>query len=165
LRFFIRQQTGKVWFDTLLLRIPLLGGCLQSLALSRLALAMTLTLDSGMPIAKAIRLSLKASGNAFYEEQGDFVERELHQGETLVTAISSAGILPDDFRHILSTAEQSGRIPEAMRHQYKRYQEEGERQMKALAQLAVWIVWVVYAAFMVIMVLRIASIYFSALPK
>ena len=37
----------------MLLRVPVLGGCLEAIAMSRLCLALQLTLDSGMTIMHA----------------------------------------------------------------------------------------------------------------
>ena len=48
----------------LLLRLPLVGPCLRALALGRFALALSLTMEAGLSLGKALRQSLAATGNA-----------------------------------------------------------------------------------------------------
>jgi type II secretory pathway component PulF len=80
-------------------------------------------------------------------------------------AVTGAWVFPDEFRHILAVAEESGRLPEAMRHQARRFQEEGERKIKGLMQTATWLVWLIYAIFAIILISQLAGIYVGALNK
>ena len=50
------------------LRIPVLGPALETLALSRLAWAMYLTMNTGMDVRRAMRLSLASTNHARYIE-------------------------------------------------------------------------------------------------
>lgn len=162
-KFLFRNMKGGHFIDVALLRLPFIGPCIQSLALARFALALNLTLNSGMSIMKAVRLSLQATGNAAFTAESDRIEKELRSGEELSQAITGTGVFPEDFRHILEVAEESGRIPESMAQQYRRYQEDAAYKIKALAKVAVWGVWLFYGLFIVIMIFQIASIYFGAL--
>jgi type IV pilus assembly protein PilC len=154
---------GKALVDAALLRVPGIGPCLRVLALGRFTLAMHATLDTGMSILKAVDLSLQATGNAAFTAQSDTIVQELRAGEALTLALTGTGIFPDDFRNMLSIAEQSGRIPEMMARQSRHYQEEASRRLKALTTMAAWGVYLVYAGFMIVMIYQLARIYFDAL--
>jgi type IV pilus assembly protein PilC len=154
---------GKAVIDALLLRVPVLGPCLQALALGRFTMALHLTLDSGVSIFRAVRLSLEATGNAAFVSHIDEIDRELREGESLTLALTGTGIFPDDFRNLIAIAEESGRIPEVMRKQANHYHEEAARRLKALTAAAAWGVYAVYAVFMIVMIFQLAQIYFSAL--
>ncbi|HYT95424.1 MAG TPA: type II secretion system F family protein, partial [Gemmataceae bacterium] len=58
------SRSGAV--DGFLLRLPALGPCLRALALGRFSLSLRLTLDSGLPVADALRLSLTATDNTAF---------------------------------------------------------------------------------------------------
>jgi type II secretory pathway component PulF len=160
LRSFTRQKASV---DRLVLRVPVLGPTLEALLMGRLALALQLTLDSGLAITRALRLSLRATGNAAYSEAADRVVRMLKDGNTLYEALALVRLFPEEFMQIIAAAEEAGRVPEAMRQQAEYYYEEAARRLKLLAQAASFGLWLLYAAFMVFMIFRIASVYLNAL--
>ena len=61
------RQKGAV--DGFLLRLPVLGPTLRALALTRFCLGLRLTLETGMPITKALELSLRATDNDAFVAQ------------------------------------------------------------------------------------------------
>jgi type IV pilus assembly protein PilC len=149
--------------DRMLLRVPALGPCLEALTLGRFALALQLTLDSGLSIARGLRLSLRASGNAAFSEAADRVVRVLKDGQTLHDALAQSGLFSQEFLAIIANAEEVGSVPEVMRHQAAYYHDEASRRMATLAKLASLGLWFLYAAFMIWMIFRIASVYLKAL--
>jgi type IV pilus assembly protein PilC len=150
-----RSLHQKPRVDTLLLRVPVVGPALRALALGRFALALRLTLETGMPITKALRLSLQATGNAAYVAGTEAVVATLRGGDDLTLALSDGVLFPEDFRNIVAVAEESGRVPEVMQHQAEYYQEEAGRRLTVLMRLAGWAIWLVVAIFMVIAIFRI----------
>jgi type IV pilus assembly protein PilC len=154
-----RTLPDKPLVENFLLRVPVIGPCLQAFALARFTLALGLTLDTGLSVVKALRLSLRATGNAAYVSRTPQVVRSLKNGEDLSMALAGAQVFPLDFQNILAASEEAGRVPEAMRHQAKRYQEEAELRMTALTRAASFGVWVIYAVFMVILIMRLAGNY------
>ena len=108
-------------------------------------------------------LSLQATGNAAYEVQVRSVKEALMNGEDLTTALTQTELFSEEFRSIFAVAEESGRVPEVMEAQCKRFQEDAERKLKALAQMAAWGVWLLYAGFAIAMIFQLAGIYFATL--
>jgi type II secretory pathway component PulF len=144
----------------LLLRLWVIGPCLRALALMRFCLALRLTMETGMSIKRALRLSLNATGNAAFEAQADIVEDAIRGGEELSLALSRAGVFPPEFLDILANAEESGRLVEVMDNQAKFYEEEASLKMKILSRAAAWGVYALIAATIIFMIFRIAmSIY------
>lgn len=162
-RFLIRNRGPQATFDALLMRVPALGACLEALAMGRFALALQLTLDSGLPIVQALRLSLQATGNGVYQSQAPGILQALKSGKDLTSALTQSGVFPEEFLHMVASAEEGGRVPEMMRHQAAYYHEEAERRLKTLTRLLSGAVWLVYAIFMIIAIFSIARQYLSAL--
>jgi type II secretory pathway component PulF len=132
------------------------------LALSRFALALRLTLETGMPIARALRLSLEATGNAAFVAATEPIVAAVRAGKDLTLALGEARRFPEPFLHMVAVAEEGGRVPEMMQHQAAVYQDEAERRLRALFRTVGWAVWLAYAVFMVTLIFRLASIYFAA---
>jgi type II secretory pathway component PulF len=135
----------------------------EALVLARFALALHLTLESGMPITRALRLAMEATGNAAFTARSAVVVQALKNGEPLLEALSRSGLFKEEFLHLIAVGEEGGRVPEVMRHQADYYQEEAGRRLTTLTRLATMLVWLIYAIFMVVTIFRIASIYLGAL--
>jgi type IV pilus assembly protein PilC len=149
--------------DDLLLRIPVIGPCLQAIALMRFCVALRLTMETGMPIASAVKLSMHATGNAAYESREELVRAQIKGGEDLTDALREASVFPPEFLDIMANAEEGGRVPEVMRHQAEYYEDEARRKLTILSQTASWGVYGIVAMLLIFMIFRFWSSYFSLL--
>jgi type II secretory pathway component PulF len=151
--------------DGFLLRIPVLGPCLEALAITRFCLALRLTLETAMPIARALRLSFRATGNEAFAAVSPEAERAVKSGDDLTVALAATRLFPEQFRHVIAVGEESGRMTDVLEQQGKQYAEESELRLKALAQAAGWGVWVVVAGIIIFFIFRIAFSYINAIDK
>ncbi len=158
-----RGMKQKESVDRILLRVPAIGGALHAVVMNRFTLALYITLDTGLSITKALRLSLNATGNAHYAAQGDVVVAALKSGKSLHEALVDSCLFSDDFLNLIASSEEGGRVPEMMRHQADYYSEETARKLTALTQVATTIVWLIYAGFVIYAIFKIAGVYLSAL--
>ncbi len=154
-----RLLRGKAFVDGFLLRTPILGRCLRALALTRFCLALRLTLETGMPIARALRLSFRATGNAAFTDRLDRAVASVQEGDELTAALTATGLFPEEFRHILSVAEESGRLTEVLRQEAEHYHDEANRRMAALTTAMTVLVWLVVAGFIISFVFHIFTQY------
>jgi type II secretory pathway component PulF len=165
LLYLIVSRAGRqaAWMDRLLLATPALGGCMNALVMSRFTLALQLTLDSGLSIMKALRLSLEATGNAYFARHADGIALSLKNGDSLYESLERSGLFTGDFLEMIHSSEESGSVPEMMRHLAGQYQEETSRKMTMLTRVAGGAVWVAVAAFIIWAIFRLAGVYFDAL--
>jgi type IV pilus assembly protein PilC len=150
-------------FEAWLLRWPVVGPCIRAAALSRFCLALRLTLDSSMSPGKALRLSLKATGNGAFQAQADRIGKQVKKGEELTAALGTNSVFPSDFVATLRVGEESGQIPEVMARQAEYYREETARRMKALSQMMAWGVYAIVGVFIIVAIFLIAGVYLKAL--
>lgn len=158
-----RKLLHRPAIDALLLHVPRLGPCLKTLALGRFALALQITLDSGMSVAQALRLALAATGNGAFVGVTPAVEQALKKGNALTTALKEARLFPQDLLDMVAVGEESGRVPEVLRHQAHHYAEEAQERMTALSRTIARAVWLAYVVFMAAAIFQIAGIYLHAL--
>jgi type IV pilus assembly protein PilC len=150
-----RLLQQKAAIDRILIRLPALGPTLQAIALTRFCLALRLTMETGMGIASALRLSMHATGNAAYAADSDRVRKGVRGGEDLAVALQRSSLFPRDFIDIVSTAEEGGRVPEMMRHQADYYEDEARRRMTVLTRVASWGLYLGIAVFLIFLIFRI----------
>lgn len=140
----------------MLLAIPVIGPCIQALALTRLSLAMSLTMDTSLSAPKAMRQSLAATGNGAYDACGNSVAAAVKDGDTIAVALGNTGMFPEEFVAAVDTAEETGQLPEVMERQSRQYQEIASLRLKALTVAATIAVWAGVAILIVWAILRIA---------
>jgi type IV pilus assembly protein PilC len=160
-----RGLRQKAAVDRMLLRWPVVGPCFQALALSRFCVALRLTLESGMSIVKAMRLTLRGTGNAAYEAATEPIVDSIRNGEDLSVALARPPLFPIDFQNIMATAEEGGRLTEVLEHQADYYQDEAARKLTIFTQLASWGVWVLVAALIIFAIFRIALVYIGMIEQ
>jgi type IV pilus assembly protein PilC len=159
----LRQQ---VVVDEFLLRTPVVGSCLRAMAMTRFCMALGLTMETGMSVAKAMKLTLRATANSAFEARIDQINDAIKGGEDLTEALRHTGIFAPDFLDILANAEEGGRVVEVMVHQAKYYEEESTRRMSILTQVASKGVYLLVAVVLIFLIFRIFSIYLGLInPK
>jgi type IV pilus assembly protein PilC len=156
----LRQKAGV---DSFLLGLPAVGPCLRALALGRFCLSLRLTTETGMPIDRALALSLKGTGNAAFAEGTRHVKKGVRKGEELTLALARTRLFPEDFLHVIGVGEESGRLDEVLRQQAEHYHEEAGRRLAVLTSLAGYGVWALVGLFIIIAIFRIFGSYLDVL--
>jgi len=99
--------------DTLLLKLPLAGGMLQRLILSRFARVLGLLLSSGVPIIRALEITSEVLVNRVYRGFLQEVMEEVAQGGSLSGSLRKSPLFPPLLVHLTGVGEKSGAM-EAM---------------------------------------------------
>ena len=151
--------------DAILMRLPIIGSCLEALTMGRFTMALHLTLDSGMSIDKALRLSLKATGSATFTGQTETIVQSLKNGTSLLEALTRSGLFTADFLSIVTVGEEGGRIPEVMRQQTVYWNEEASSRLKTATRLAGSLIWLIYVGFMVWAIFSVGRHFYFGMLK
>lgn len=99
--------------DELLLKLPLAGGMLQRLILSRFARVLGLLLASGVPIIRALEITSEVLVNRVYRGFLREVMEEVAQGGSLSGSLRKSPLFPPLLVHLAGVGEKSGAL-EAM---------------------------------------------------
>jgi general secretion pathway protein F len=99
--------------DALLLRLPVAGGMLQRLILSRFARVLGLLLTSGVPIIRALEITSEVLVNRVYRGFLQGVLEEVAQGGSLSGSLRKSTLFPPLLVHLVAVGEKSGTL-EAM---------------------------------------------------
>lgn len=159
-------RSGKFWTRPIqhaLIRLPVIGPCVEKLALARIAWVLHDTLNVAMDLRHMVPLALRATGNDYYTRHVDSIVAQVGAGETLWASFSRSGAFPRDFIEALMVAEESGRIVESMERLSKRYEEEADSALKTLAVVAGFVVWLFVAALITFLIFRLAGFYFGTI--
>jgi type II secretory pathway component PulF len=162
------MRRGLVWTRPIqyaLMRMPMLGKALETLALARLAWSMDITVSSGMDIRRAIRLSLASTNNAKFTDKIESIDAELEQGVTIHEAFVQARCFPLEFLDAVDVGERSGKLDQSMSVLSRQYRDQAQSAFKVLNTLAAFLVWLLIAAFIIMMIFRLAFFYIGAINQ
>jgi type IV pilus assembly protein PilC len=143
------------------MRLPVLGNCLKTAALSRLAWTLGLTLDSGMTARRSMELALRSTENAYYTSRMKEVDDALLQGREFHESLRATGLFPDEFLQMLETAEISGTHGESLQRLADEYRQRAQTAAKALTVAASFAVWVLVAVVLIALIVRLAMAAFA----
>jgi type IV pilus assembly protein PilC len=149
-----RTLKQKAAVDQFLLHLWAIGPCMYALAMTRFCLALRLTMETGMPIARALRLSMRATGNQAFASRAEEVVDSIRTGLDLTQALRQCGLFTEDFLDILANAEEGGRVVEVMAHQADYYEDESRRKMTILTRVASWGFYGLVAVLLIFMIFR-----------
>jgi type II secretory pathway component PulF len=144
------------------MRVPVLGTCLESLALSRLTWALALALDSGMDARRAVTLAIQSAQNPYYQSSLPSVAAGIRANRQFHESFADAGVFPVDFLQQLEAAELAGVTTEALLRLAKEYEDRARTAMRVLTGIAT--VLVMFLVFGVI-IFAIFSLFYHAYLK
>lgn len=165
---YVSITRGKMWTRPLqraLLATPGLGGCLQTLALARLAWSMHVTMETGMDLRHAMALSLASTQNARYMDHMDRVVSQVASGHEIYEVLAETKVFPRDFLDTLEVGERAGRLPESMAILASQYQEQARRALTTLTVLAGFAVWGLVALLVIAMIFRAFAFYLNVINE
>ncbi len=154
---------GQKFLDPLLLKVPVLGGCLESFAIARFSWAFALTQQSGMSIQPSLESSFKATSNGAYISAYPEVWSMMSRGEALGDSLAATGLFTEDYLEMVHSAEVSGTVPEMLEHLSPQFEEQARVSLRTLTTGLAWAVWAVVAMFIIFMIFRVFSIYLGIL--
>jgi len=149
----------KRFLDALLMRIPVVGGCMRAFAIARFSWAFALTQQTGMPIKQSLESSFRATGNGAFAAAAAGVVADVMNGQELSRALEDSGLFPEEYLHMVQVGETSGTVPETLERLSPQFEEQARRSLVALSAALGWLVWLLVAAFIIFIIFRVVLSY------
>ena len=157
------------WFGSLPMRIalavPLLGGTIKSLALSRFAWAFGTAVDAGMNAQKAIRLGLRSTQNRFYQVHESSIAKSVANGKDFFTALRQTDAFPNDLLQAVQAGERTGELTESLERLSDDYREQSEINLRRIGQLSGFGIFITVGTMMGFSILLMYASYLGTLSE
>ena len=124
------NETRKELVDSILIKEP--TGILMSLYMLRFTMTLGFLLSGGLPILNAMQLTSKATGNVFLENRIMRAQKLVTQGAKLSSSLEG---FPPTLLQIISTGEQTGRLPEVLEKTSRSYESDFDRKLQRAISL------------------------------
>ncbi len=156
IREFIKSPKGRYIWDSLKLRLPVIGQINRKIALSRFGRTLGSLLQSGVPLMTSLQIVRNIVNNVLIGDVVDEAMEDIQAGKSLNLALSRSTWFPPVFRQMVSVGEQSGDL-EGMLHKiadaYEREVETRITGMTALIEPIMILLMAVVVGFIVISIL------------
>jgi general secretion pathway protein F len=159
---YIRTTTGRLWWDTIRLKLPVLGDALRKAETARFARAMGTLVASSVPLVQSIGISRGILNNRRISGTLDQVAQGVKRGEGIAGPLAKAGQFPPLASHLLAVGEETGRL-DAMFHRmadiYDTETRSAIRRFTALFEpLIILVMGLIIGALILSLMLAITSI-------
>lgn len=104
----------RLWFDGLLLRLPLIGEIRRKLILARFVGVFSMMYASGITIIAALRTAEDVMGNAVLRQGMQRVGALIGEGQNVSSAFHSVGLFPPLVTRMIRVGENTGALNEAL---------------------------------------------------
>jgi len=130
-----KTEIGKLAFGIIKLRIPVVGKFVLKTELSQFTNTLGLLIRSGIPILKAIDVSIPVLGNEVIKRQLRASYKDLEQGGSFGKSLKNSKLFPPFIANLIIVGEESGKLSEALSEISDTYEREVDEAMKTTANL------------------------------
>ena len=155
-RAWVRTPPGRLAWDGLKLKTPLVGDLVRKTAVARFARTLGALLASNVPILTALAIVKPLVGNKVIERSLEKASEEIRQGESIAEPLRKSGVFPPIVYHMVAVGERSGNVEARLLNVAEAFEDEIEMRVVALTSIiepAMILVTGVVVGFIVIAVL------------
>lgn len=142
---FRKTDTGRNFFDTFKLNVPMFKGLFQKLYMSRFARTMQMLLGAGVSMLDSMAISARATGNTVVEKQVMEAAEKVKAGKELSKSLEDRDYILPLVPQMSSIGEQSGKIDEMLGRAAKVFTDEVDEQINNISTMIEPILMVVMA--------------------
>ena len=162
LRSYVRTAKGRLWWDGLLLRIPVLGDALRRAETSRFARAMATLVSNSVPLVQSIHIARATLQNRRIAGSLEAVAQGVKRGEGIAQPLGRTGQFPPLAAHLLTVGEETGRLDQMFVRMAEIYEGETRTAIKRFTALfeplVILIMGILVGVLILSMLLAITSI-------
>jgi general secretion pathway protein F len=161
-RTYIATPAGRIWWDGVRLRIPLLGAALLKAETARFARAMATLVANTVPLVQSIGIAAATLNNKTIAAAMAGVAQGVKRGEGIAIPIRKAGVFPPLAAHLLTVGEETGRLDTMFARMADIYETDTRASIKRFTAvfepIIILVMGVMVGALILSMLLAITSI-------
>ncbi|MEI8039756.1 MAG: type II secretion system F family protein [Verrucomicrobiota bacterium] len=131
----IRTKVGRLVFDKIKLKMPVVGPVISKVAISRFTRTLGTLVSSGVPILQALTIVKETAGNVIIANAVNAVHESVKEGETITAPLEASGVFPPMVISMVDVGEQTGALPEMLLKIADNYDEEVDNAVSAMTSL------------------------------
>lgn len=154
--YFSRQEAGRLFVDSLKLRLPVIKDTNIKIATSRFTRTLSTLLSSGIPLLQGLDVVAKIVNNKFLGIKIENAKEEVRKGVPLSRTIKAIKIFPPMVDSMIKIGEESGSLDEILNKSADFYDEEVEVAIQKMTEMLQPILIVIMALMVGFIVIAMA---------
>jgi type IV pilus assembly protein PilC len=135
IKYLRKDPKGRLFFDKLLLNLPVLGMLLRKIAVARFTRTLGTLITSGVPILEGLSITARTSGNAVLEQALMRVRKAIEEGRTIVDPLKESGVFPNMVTQMIGVGEATGAMDAMLQKIADFYEDEVDTATKDMLTL------------------------------
>ncbi len=131
----VRTPKGKMAWNTLQLRIPLLGDLIRKREIARFARTLGSLLKNGVSILSALAITRDVLENELVRMEVEKIQEEITQGAGVAEPLRNSAIFPPVTVNMMSVGEETGQLQTVLLRISDSYEIEVERKVRTMTSL------------------------------
>ena len=111
---YFRTAEGKIIYDEISIKVPILGNLFKGVIVARFAEATSILIKGGIPITQAIEIASHTIDNAVYKDILHEAAEKVRAGELISEALEKSGAFPALVYQLVAVGEATGRLEELL---------------------------------------------------
>jgi len=130
--YFIRTDAGRVWWDIVKLKAPLVKRLCHALYLSRSLRTMGELVNAGVPMLDTIVITAEVTGNIHYAKVWHRVHAAVRKGQRLAPMLAKSPLIPDSVAQMIAAGEETGTLADILTDISEFYDDQLKATIKAV---------------------------------
>jgi type IV pilus assembly protein PilC len=135
MKMILKTEKGRLTFDGILLKLPVLGPVLRKVVVARFTRTMGTLLSSGVPILDAMDIVARTAGNKVVEQGILYAKNKISEGKDLASPLMETGLMPPMVVQMIAVGEQTGALDAMLTKIADFYEEEVDVAVASMTSL------------------------------
>ena len=129
----IKTDDGALTWDRLKLRIPIVGGIFERIALARFTRTFAMMYGAGVPLLQTLSINSASVGNRHIGQAVLAMREGVERGEALTRTASASGLFTPLVLQMMAVGEETGALDDLFVEVADFYEQEVDYDLKQLA--------------------------------
>ena len=131
----LRTEKGRTMWDTLVLKLPIIGGVVRKVVVARFTRTLGTLLSSGVPILDALDITAKTAGNVVVKRAILYAREKITEGKDMAGPLAETRVFPPMVVQMIGVGEQTGAMDAMLQKIADFYEDEVDVAVAALTSL------------------------------
>ena len=132
---YIETKKGKANWDSLLLKLPVVGGLTRMINISRFCSTLSTLLNSGVPILASMKIVTNLISNVHLATAVDEARVSVSEGASMVGPLVKCGHFPIMVTHMIKLGEKSGELEPMLQIVAENFEEQVDAKLGGLTSI------------------------------
>lgn len=130
-----KTPAGRERWDRFILKVPIVGGLVRMIAVTRFSKTLATLLSSGVPLLTALDIVKNILGNTRLIKVIEEVRVNVREGESIAQPLKRSGEFPPLVSHMIAIGERTGQLEDMLDNVATSYQQQVNIQIDAMTTL------------------------------